>query len=437
MPVVAIVGRPNVGKSTLFNKIAGKRISIVKNQPGITRDRVAVDAEWCGNKFLLLDTGGLELKNTDVIVSHIREQVNIAIDLADVIIFLLDGLTTLTSEDFEVASFLRKSNKPVLVGVNKLDNNEVELLSDFYALGFSDVFALSAEHSKGLGDLLDAVCENFKDIKESQKSIDAVNIAFVGKPNVGKSSIVNKLLGYKRVIVSDIPGTTRDSIDTLISCGDKKYNLIDTAGMRKKTKVKDDVEYYSNLRSVAAIERADVVCIVIDAVEGVTEQDVKLCALIHERGKPSVILINKWDLIEKNEKTAQKVVDDLKIKLKFMDYMEVNFISALTGKRMNTIFKKVDEVFEESQKRISTGVLNRLLRDAVLANEPPLVSGRRLLIYYISQVSNTPITFIIYVNDPKLMHFAYERYLLNSIRETLNFKGCPIKLVVKARGSKE
>ncbi len=429
-PLIAIVGRPNVGKSTLFNKIAGKRISIVEDTPGVTRDRVYVDCEWCGKAFTLIDTGGLELKSTDEMWRHIKAQAELAIDMADVIIFVVDGKTGITVDDEQVAGYLRRSRAPVVLAVNKLDNNEKDTIYDFYALGFGEPYAVSAEQGKGIGDLLDAV---LSDVESSEKGEEqeALKIAIVGKPNAGKSSITNKLLGYDRVIVSDIAGTTRDSIDTEIEINGKKYIIIDTAGMRKKGNIDKVLERYSVMRSLGSVRRSDVTVIVCDASEGLTEQDVKIAGFVHEEGKPVVFVFNKWDLIEKDNSTVNEFNNKVKTELKFMDYIKPMYISAKTGKRLDNLLPYIEKVYENASRRISTGLLNEMLIDATRINEPPSKNGKRLKIFFITQIASNPPTFVLKVNDPLLMHFSYKRYIENSLRNTFDFEGTPIKLLVR------
>ncbi len=429
-PLIAIVGRPNVGKSTLFNKIAGKRISIVEDTPGVTRDRVYVDCEWCGKAFTLIDTGGLELKSTDEMWRHIKAQAELAIDMADVIIFVVDGKTGITVDDEQVAGYLRRSRAPVVLAVNKLDNNEKDTIYDFYALGFGEPYAVSAEQGKGIGDLLDAV---LSDVESSEKGEEeeALKIAIVGKPNAGKSSITNSLLGYDRVIVSDIAGTTRDSIDTEIEINGKKYIIIDTAGMRKKGNIDKVLERYSVMRSLGSVRRSDVTVIVCDASEGLTEQDVKIAGFVHEEGKPVVFVFNKWDLIEKDNSTVNEFNNKVKTELKFMDYIKPMYISAKTGKRLDNLLPYIENVYENASRRISTGLLNEMLIDATRINEPPSKNGKRLKIFFITQIASNPPTFVLKVNDPLLMHFSYKRYIENSLRNTFDFEGTPIKLLVR------
>lgn len=435
-PLVAIVGRPNVGKSTFFNRIVGQRISIVEDTPGVTRDRLYADAEWCGHSFTLIDTGGLEIKSEDVMWSHIRAQAQIAVETADVIVFMLDGKTGLTHEDYEVAAYLRKSRKPILLVVNKLDNNEQHLLYDFYELGLGEPIGISAGQAKGLGDVLDEIVK-LTGKYETEEKEEALKIAVVGKPNAGKSSLVNKLLGYDRVIVSDIAGTTRDAIDTRIKIDDKEYILIDTAGIRRKRSVEEDLEQYSVMRSLGAVRRADVCLIVIDSSEELSEQDVKIAGYVHEQGKPSVVVMNKWDVVEKDTYTIEKYNRKLKEELKFMDYFIPTYVSAKTGKRVDNLIKLAERAYENASRRVSTGLLNDVLREAILTNEPPSKNGKRLKIYYVTEVSANPPTFVIFVNDDTLMHFSYRRYLENALRRSFDFEGTPIRLIIRNKNEKD
>ena len=431
-PLIAIVGRPNVGKSTLFNRIVGKKVSIVEDFEGVTRDRLYCDGEWCGCQFTLIDTGGLEIKSQDKMWKHIRAQAQMAVEIADAIIFVVDGRAGMTANDIEVAEFLRTSNKPVTIAVNKLDNNEQDTIYDFYSLGVGDVVGISAEQSKGIGDLLDIVTESLPKTNPDEEE-QVINIAIVGKPNAGKSSITNKLLGYERVIVSDIAGTTRDAIDTAFEWNGKKFNLIDTAGIRKKSAVDEGIEQYSVLRSLAAIRRADVALIVIDAEAGMSEQDIKICGYVHEQGKPSVIVMNKWDAVEKDTFTINTFNKKMQGDLKFMDYFQSIYVSALTGQRVDKILALASAVYEQSIRRVPTGLLNDIIADAVVAVEPPSHNGKRLKIFYVTQGSIQPPTFVFFVNDKDLMHFSYERYLENTLRKTFEFKGSPIKLIFRNR----
>lgn len=432
-PLVAIVGRPNVGKSTFFNKIVGRRISIVNDMPGVTRDRVYADTEWCGYNFTFIDTGGIEPKSDDVMWSHIREQAEIAVETAQVILFFVDGKAGLTGADREIANFLRKSKKPVILVVNKLDNNETEKTFEFYELGFDALIGISSEHSKGFGDLMDEIVGYFDEKAEDDDS-EYLKIAVVGKPNAGKSSLVNRLLGFKRTIVSDIAGTTRDAIDTRFELGGKHYTLIDTAGIRRKRSIDDEtVESYSVMRSLGAIRRADVVLIVLDATEEVSEQDVRIAGYTHEQGKPSVIVMNKWDLIEKDTHTVNKYNDRLKVQLAFMDYFQPIYVSALTGKRADKVLAEAERVYENASRRIATGTLNDVINEAISVNEPPTRKGRQLKILYATQAASNPPTFVLFVNDSELMHFSYVRYLENSLRKAFDFGGTPVKIIVRNR----
>lgn len=431
-PLVAIVGRPNVGKSTFFNKVVGKKLSIVENFPGVTRDRLYADAEWCGKFFTLVDTGGLELKSTDEMWRHIQKQAEIAIETADVIILFADAKTGLTAADTDVAMKLRKSGKPVILAVNKLDNYSPEKLYEFYNLGLGEPFGISAEHGTGIGDLLDEVVAFFVS-SDNAADDDSLKIAIVGKPNAGKSSLCNKLLGFDRTIVSDIAGTTRDAIDTPFTYNGEKYTIIDTAGIRKKNSVSEDLEYYSVLRALGAIRRADVCVAVIDAAAGITEQDVKICGYIHEQDKPSVIAMNKWDSVEKDTHTVNKFNADLSEALKFMDYFLPVYISAKTGQRTDKVISLCKTAYDNSQKRISAGKLNDVIFDSFRANEPPAVNGKRLKIHYVTQAETVPPTFIFFVNDEKLLHFSYKRYLENRIRTVFGFEGTPIKIITRAK----
>lgn len=431
-PLVAVVGRPNVGKSTLFNKLVGKRVSIVEDVEGVTRDRLYCDTDWCGKAFTLIDTGGLDVRSDDEMLSHIREQAKVAVDIADCILFVVDGRAGVTSNDREVASFLRRSGKPIVLAVNKLDNNEVDKTYDFYELGIGEPFAVSAVQGKGLGDLLDAVAEHLPEC-DGEGEDDVLDIAIVGKPNAGKSSLTNKILGYDRVIVSNIAGTTRDAIDTPFERDGARYNLIDTAGIRKKSSVDRGVEQYSVLRALAAVRRADVVFVVIDSADGVTEQDVKICGYVHEQGKPSVIVMNKWDAVEKDTHTSAIMTKQLAAQLKFMDYFVAVYVSAMTGQRVEKLLAEARNVYEQASRRVTTSVLNDVVRDAILAVEPPSDNGRRLKVLYATQSDVCPPTFVFFVNDEKLVHFSYRRYLENSLRKAFEFRGTPIRLVFRNR----
>lgn len=437
-PLVAVVGRPNVGKSTFFNRIVGKRISIVQDEPGVTRDRIYGDSEWCGYAFSIVDTGGLDVKEKSDFQKNITRQAELAVELADVVLLLVDGKEGLVNADYDAANFLRRYNVPVILVVNKLDNFEIEKTHEFYSLGLGEPVPISAEHNKGIGDLLDIVVSKFDRKVEPDEEKDKVKIAIVGKPNAGKSSIVNRLLGEERVMVSNVAGTTRDAIDMPFRYNKKDYVLIDTAGIRRKRAIApESVELYSVLRAFEAVRRADVVVIVVDANEGLSEQDVKIAGFVHEEGKPSIVVMNKWDLIEKDDKTMNKFNKKLKEDLKFMDYFVPLYTSALTGQRLNKIMEEVDKVYENSCKRISTSALNDILQNAILTNEPPIRKGRRLKINYITQAEICPPTFVLFVNDRDLMHFSYERYLENCIRNAVDFSGTPIKLIVKNKGAKE
>lgn len=436
-PLVAIVGRPNVGKSTFFNKMAGKRISIVEDLPGVTRDRVYADAEWCGYTFTMVDTGGIEIHSEDEMWSHIRRQAELAVDLADVILYFVDGKTGIMPDDYDVADMLRMSKKPIVLAVNKIDNGSAYGAYDFYALGLGEPIPVSAENSLNLGDLLDAIVAHFPERAESEAEDEALKIAVVGKPNAGKSSLVNKILGFERVIVSNIAGTTRDAIDTPFAIGDKNYRIIDTAGIRKKSKVEEDVEYYSVIRSIDAMRRADVVAVVIDAAEGLSEQDVKICGLVHESRKPSVIIMNKWDAVVKDSYTINKFNEKLDAELKFMSYYKPMFISALTGQRVGNVIEALEAVYANASRRITTGLLNDVLQDAMSVNEPPTRNGKKLKVYYATQAATNPPTFVLFVNDEEIMHFSYKRYLENALRKAFDFSGTPINLKVRNKDKEE
>ena len=434
-PIVAIVGRPNVGKSTLFNALVGKKISIVKDTPGVTRDRIHADIDWLDHKFTMIDTGGIEPDSNDIILSQMREQAQIAIDTADVIIFMTDVKQGLVDSDAKVADMLRRSHKPVILVVNKVDNFN-KMMADvyeFYNLGIGDPVPISASQRSGLGDMLDNVVSYFADLNLEQEEDDRPRIAIVGKPNVGKSSIINKITGESRVIVSNIAGTTRDAIDTDVKWNGKDYVFIDTAGLRRKSKVKEEIEKYSIIRTVTAVERADVVIIVIDAVEGVTEQDAKIAGIAHENGKGIIIAVNKWDAIEKNDKTVYEYTNKVRDILSFMPYAEIMFISAKTGQRLPKLFDMIDFVIANHAMRIETGVVNEIMAEAVALQQPPSDKGKRLKLYYITQVSVKPPTFVIFVNDKQLMHFSYTRYIENKIREAFGFKGTPLRFIIRER----
>lgn len=438
-PIVAIVGRPNVGKSTLFNVLAGEMISIVKDFPGVTRDRIYADVDWLDHQFTMIDTGGIEPDSKDLILSHMRTQAEIAIETADVIIFLVDVRQGLVDADFKVADMLRKSHKPVVLVVNKVDSFEKFMpdVYEFYNLGIGDPIPVSSSSRLGIGDMLDEVIKHFPEDKDDQEEDERPRVAIIGKPNVGKSSIINRLLGENRVIVSDIAGTTRDAIDTAVTYNDKEYVFIDTAGLRRKNKIKEDLERYSIIRTVAAVERADVVLVVIDAQEGVTEQDAKIAGIAHQRGKGVVIIVNKWDAIEKDDKTIYKQTNEIRDILSFMPYAEILFISAKTGQRFTKMFDVIEMVIQNQSLRVNTGVLNEILTEAVALQQPPSDKGKRLKIYYMTQVSIKPPTFVVFVNSKELMHFSYLRYIENKVRESFGFKGTSLRFIFRERKDKE
>ena len=438
-PVVAIVGRPNVGKSTLFNVLAGEMISIVKDTPGVTRDRIYANVTWLDREFTMIDTGGIEPDSRDIILSQMREQAQIAIDTADVIIFLTDVKQGLVDSDSKVADMLRRSGKPVVLVVNKVDSFDKYMADvyEFYNLGIGDPFPVSAASRLGIGDMLDEVIKYFPEATEDEEEDERPRIAIVGKPNVGKSSIINKLLGENRVIVSDIAGTTRDAIDTEIKHNGKEYVFIDTAGLRRKNKIKEEIERYSIIRTVTAVERADVVLMVIDATEGVTEQDAKIAGIAHERGKGIIIVVNKWDAIEKNDKTMNEFEKSVRNTLSYMPYAEIMYVSAMTGQRMMKLYDMIDMVMENQTLRIATGVLNEIMTEAVAMQQPPSDKGKRLKLYYMTQVSVKPPTFVIFVNDKELIHFSYTRYLENKIREAFGFRGTSLKFIIRERKEKD
>lgn len=438
-PVVAIVGRPNVGKSTLFNALAGEMISIVKDTPGVTRDRIYADVTWLDKEFTMVDTGGIEPDSRDVILSQMREQAQIAIDTADVIIFITDVRQGVQDADSKVADMLRRSGKPVVLVVNKVDNFEKYMpdVYEFYNLGIGDPVPISAASRLGLGDMLDIVAQHFPEGSAQEEEDDRPRIAIVGKPNVGKSSIINRLLGENRVIVSDVAGTTRDAIDTEIIYNGKPYVFIDTAGLRRKSKIKEELERYSIIRTVTAVERADVVLMVIDATEGVTEQDAKIAGIAHERGKGIIIVVNKWDAIEKNDRTMREYEKQIRHVLSYMPYAEIMYVSAVTGQRLVKLYDMIDMVIENQTLRIATGVLNEIMTEAVAMQQPPSDKGKRLKLYYITQVAVKPPTFVIFVNDKELMHFSYTRYLENKIREAFGFRGTSLKFFIRERKEKE
>ncbi|MCI6093385.1 ribosome biogenesis GTPase Der [bacterium] len=438
-PVVAIVGRPNVGKSTLFNALAGEKIAIVKDTPGVTRDRIYAEVNWLDKDFTLIDTGGIEPESRDVILAQMREQAQIAIDTADVILFMTDVKQGLVDADSKVADMLRRSHKPVILVVNKVDNFQKMMpdVYEFYNLGIGDPMPISAAERIGIGDMLDKVLEHFPERSGTEEEDERPRIAIVGKPNVGKSSIINKLIGEDRVIVSDIAGTTRDAIDTDIVHNGREYVFIDTAGLRRKNKIKEELERYSIIRTVTAVERADVVLIVIDAVEGVTEQDAKIAGIAHDRGKGVIIVVNKWDAIEKNDKTVKEYEQKIRMVLSFMPYAEIMYVSAKTGQRLPKLFDMIDMVIENQTLRIATGVLNEIMTEAVALQQPPSDKGKRLKLYYITQVAVKPPTFVIFVNDKELMHFSYTRYLENRIRDAFGFKGTSLKFFIRERKEKD
>ena len=438
-PIVAVVGRPNVGKSTLFNALAGARISIVKDTPGITRDRIYADVSWLNYNFTLIDTGGIEPDSKDIILSQMREQAQIAIDTADVILFMVDVKQGLVDADSKVADMLRRSHKPVVLVVNKVDSFE-KMMADvyeFYNLGIGEPHAISAANQMGIGDLLDEVVALFPDIDGDEEEDERPRIAIVGKPNVGKSSIINKLIGENRLVVSDIAGTTRDAVDTPVKYNKKEYVFIDTAGLRRKNKIKEELERYMIVRTVSAVERADVVVLVIDGTEGVTEQDAKIAGIAHERGKGAIIAVNKWDAVEKNDKTIYRFTERVRNTLAYMPYAELIFISAKTGQRLNKLYETIDMVIENHSLRVATGVLNEIMTEAVALQQPPSDKGKRLKLYYMTQVSVKPPTFVIFVNDKELMHFSYQRYIENKIRESFGFKGTPLHFIIRERKDKD
>ena len=438
-PIVAVVGRPNVGKSTLFNALAGERISIVKDTPGVTRDRIYTDVSWLSHEFTMIDTGGIEPDSSDVILSQMREQAMIAIDTADVIIVMTDVRQGLTDADYQVATMLRKSRKPIVLAVNKVDSFKAQQMDvyEFYNLGIGEPYAISAEGKQGLGDLLDAVISKFPEGAEAPEEDENPRIAVVGKPNVGKSSIINKLLGGNRVIVSDIAGTTRDAIDTVISRNGKNYTFIDTAGLRRKSKIKEDLERYSIIRTVSAVERCDIAVVVIDATEGITEQDAKIAGIAHERGKGLIVAVNKWDAVEKDDKSVKEFTNKVRNTLSFAYYAEIIFISAKTGQRLPKLFDTIDEILDSQTLRVQTGVLNDILTEALAMQQPPSDKGRRLKVFYMTQVAVKPPTFVIFVNEKKLMHFSYQRYLENRVRDAFGFKGTAIRFIIRERQDKE
>lgn len=429
-PTVAIVGRPNVGKSSLFNRLVGHDVSIIEDTPGVTRDRVYADCEWCGKTFTLIDTGGLELKSEDTMWKNIKEQVEIALQVAQCIVYVVDGKTGLTTDDELVGSYLRKSNLPIILAVNKIDNQSNDNSYEFYNLGFGTPIAVSASQSKGLGDLLDAIIDKIE-TSPGTDSEESLKIAIIGKPNAGKSSIVNRIINEDKLIVSDIAGTTRDAIDTKIKINNKNYTIIDTAGMRKKKQINENIEKYSVARSLLAIKRADVVCIIVDVNEGVSDQDIKIIGHTYNEGKPFAVILNKWDLVNKDDKLAAKIETEIAEKIKFMSKVKTVFTSAKTSQRINKIIPLCEEIYENSIRRIKTGVLNDVIFESTRMNEPPKKNGKKLKIYFTTQVSIQPPTFVIKVNDPELVHFSYERYLENVLRTNFNFEGTPIRIYIR------
>jgi len=434
-PIVAIVGRPNVGKSTLFNRLAGERISIVEDTPGVTRDRIYADAEWLDRGFTLIDTGGLEPDTEDIILKQMLRQAEVAIDTADVIVFIVDVKAGVMDDDMQVANILRKTKKPVVLVVNKVDVMSQENLDvyEFYSLGLGDPVPISAGQALGLGDMLDEVAKHFPLDADNDEDDELIKVAIVGKPNVGKSSLINKILGEERVIVSDIPGTTRDAIDTYYEKDEQKYMFIDTAGIRRKSKIKENIERYSIVRAVAAVERCDVCVLVIDAEEGITDQDTKIAGIAHERGKAAIIVVNKWDKIEKDDKTMKKFTKDIEMELKYMPYAPMLFISALTGQRVVKLFEMINVVSQNSTRRIATGILNDVLIEALAMTPPPSDKGKQLKVYYMTQVSVKPPTFVMFVNDSALLHFSYKRYIENQLRLAFGFTGTPVHFIARNR----
>lgn len=438
-PIVAVVGRPNVGKSTLFNRLAGENISIVKDTPGVTRDRIYADVSWLKYDFTMIDTGGIEPDTHDLILSHMRAQAEIAIETSDVIIFMVDVQTGLTDADHKVADMLRRSKKPIVLCVNKVDSFKKFQYDvyEFFNLGLGDPFPIAASNAQGLGDMLDEVVKHFIiDKKVEVEEEEITKIAIVGKPNVGKSSLINKLLGEERLIVSEIAGTTRDAINTLVKYNKREYEFIDTAGLRRKSKIVEDIERYSIIRTVASIEKADIVVLMIDATEGITEQDAKIAGIAHDRGKGAIIAVNKWDALDKDDKTMYRFLDDIQKTLAYMTYAPIVFISALTGQRLHKIFETIEMVEQNQSLRIQTGVLNEILYDAMAMNQPPSDKGRRLKIFYMTQVSIKPPTFVMFINDKELTHFSYTRYIENQIREAFGFKGTPLRMINRERKEK-
>ena len=433
-PIVAIVGRPNVGKSTLFNKLVGERAAIVDNQPGVTRDRLYRETEWSGTEFVLVDTGGLEPRNNEFMMNNIKKQAEVAMLEASVILFVVEAKAGITALDEEIATILRKKNKPVIIVVNKVDNlqKQSDDLYEFWGLGFEEMFPISAEHKINLGDMLDSVIGHIAKLEFPEEE-EGLKLAIIGRPNAGKSSLTNRLVGSERTIVSDIAGTTRDAIDTAFEYNEEKYVIIDTAGIRRKSKIEEDLEYYSVLRAMKAIGRADVCVMMLDAVEGLTDQDKRIAGIAHEEKKPLIICVNKWDLLEKDNKTMKKFEEGLRVDLPFLSYAPILFISAFTGQRVLNILKMANHIYEEYTKRISTGLLNSVLKDAIAVNEPPTRKGRAIKINYATQISAAPPIFAIFCNHPDLLHFSYIRYLENKFREAFGFEGCPIEFVVNKK----
>ncbi|WP_027307382.1 ribosome biogenesis GTPase Der [Caloramator sp. ALD01] len=433
-PIVAIIGRPNVGKSTLFNRLAGRRIAIVEDTPGVTRDRLYCEVEWLNNKFTLIDTGGIEMDSEDIILKQMRKQAEIAIETADVILFIVDGKTGITADDYEVANMLRRTNKPIVLAVNKIDNIEMENNKyDFYNLGLGEPISISAALGLGLGDMLDEIVKHFKKTGDDEEESPEIKVAIIGRPNAGKSTLLNKIVGEERSIVSDIPGTTRDAIDSYVEIGEDKFLFIDTAGIRRKSKVKEDVEKYSVLRSITAIERADVCLVMIDANDGVTEQDERIAGYAHEAGKGVVIVVNKWDTIEKDDKTINEFTKNIRRDLAFLDYAPIIFISAKTGQRINKLIELIKYVADQHAMRIKTGALNEVISEAVMMKQPPIEKGKALKIYYVTQVSTKPPTFVFFVNDPEIVHFSYARYLENQLRQHFGLEGTPIRFIYRSK----
>ena len=439
-PIVAIVGRPNVGKSTLFNKLIGERRSIVEDTPGVTRDRIYGETEWCGKGLIVIDTGGIEPKTDDIILKQMRFQAEVAIESADVIIFMCDVRTGLTADDRDIAVMLQKSGKPIIPCINKCDSVGALPFEfyEFYELGFDcEPIAVSSVHGSGTGDLLDEVLKVLPEAIGNEEEDDSIKVAVIGKPNAGKSSIINKIIGQERLIVSNIAGTTRDAVDTQVTVNGKKYTFIDTAGIRRQSKINDKIEKYSVLRAHMAVERADVCLIMIDAATGITEQDEKIAGIAHEAGKASIIVVNKWDSIEKDNSTTNRFNEKIRTSLAYMPYAPIAYVSALTGQRINTLFERIDEVFAHSRNRITTGMLNEVLAEATMRVQPPSDKGRRLKIYYMTQISVAPPTFVIFCNNAELFHFSYQRYIENCLRETFGFVGTPIKLIIRMKGDEQ